>query len=434
MSDHDRTLTCHSGKVDILDPKWVSRHRGDRYDFIARHRRQVKKVLKEGRPALEAIAPSLLHRVSDERALRVAWDHLEEHGGRAPGRDGLRHEDYSEYLKWEVCRALRDFIRGGEYKPDKDRVVEISKGPGRGKRQLSVQNVDDRVVQRAVVEIIQPLVEPRFDSHSLGYRPRKGRLDALALAERFLLDEKRAIWVTEDIKDAFANVPISRLLQVVKKCLPADDLVEFIGTVLSNASTPGLRQGGSLSPLLLNIYLDHFLDRPWRKRHPNIPLLRVADDLLVLCRSAKVAKQAHATLAALLTPAGMPLKFGFAKAVRRLTEDEPAEWLGFRIERIKKGLVFGITERAWERLAERLARANEEPDPVAQADAVLRGWLGQMGPAYPHLGKAAYARLQQTADEQGFTTCRKVIKGLWQRAYARWGKVRANLESAAALP
>src|SRR5262249_20438292 len=210
------------------------------------------------------------------------------------------------------------------------------------------------LAQRAVVETTQPLVEPRFSPHSRGYRPKKGRLDALALAERFLLDGKRSVWVTEDIRDAFANVPISRLLQVVRKHLPADDLVAFIGRVLSNASTPGLRQGGSLSPLLLNIYLDHFLDRPWRKQHPKIPLLRVADALLGLCRTVKEAKQAPATLAALLTPAGMPLKFGLGKAVRRLTEDEPAEWLGFRVGLGKKGLVFGITERAWERLAERL--------------------------------------------------------------------------------
>src|SRR5262249_2022867 len=351
MSDHDRALTRHTGKADVLNPKWVSRHRGDRYDFLARHRRQAKKVLKKGRAALKAIAPFLFNRVSDERALRVAWDHLEEHGGRAPGRNGLRFEDHDEHARWLVCRALRDVIRSGEYEPNEDRVVWVSKGPGRGERPICVQDIDDRVIQRAVVEIIQPLLDSRFDPHSMGYRPKKGRLDALALAERFLIDEKRVVWVTEDIRDAFSNVPLTRLLQIVKKYLPADDLVAFIGTVLSNASTPGLRQGGSLSPLLLNCYLDHFLDRPWRKRHRRIPLLRVADDLLAPCRTEKEAKKAHATLAALLPPAGMPLKFGFKNAARRLTEDEPAEWLGFRIVRGKKGLVFGIMERAWERLA-----------------------------------------------------------------------------------
>ena len=86
------------------------------------------------------------------------------------------------------------------------------------------------------------------------------------------------------------------------------------------------------------------------------------------------------------------------------------------------------------KLAERLARANEESDPVKHAEAVLRGWLGQTGPAYPHVDKTAYARLRQVADAQGFTARRSVIKGLWQLAYARWGKVPANFEVTAARP
>ncbi len=396
MSEHCRPHVNRAAKVDILNPKWPGRHRGDRYDFLARHRRQARKVLKKGRAALTVIATSLFRRVSDERTLRVAWDHLGRYGGRAPGPDGVRYEDLDEQDKWSWSRTLRDAIRAGTYEPGPERVVWISKGPGRGQRPLTLQDIEDRVVQRAVVEIIQPLLDPRFDPHSLGYRPAKGRLHALALAERYFLDEKRRVWVTEDIKDAFANVPLARLLQVVKKYLPADDLVNFIGTVLGNASTPGLRQGGSLSPLLLNLYLHHFLDRPWRKRHPKIPLIRVADDILLLCRTRKEAKQAHATLASLLAPAGMPLKLGFENAVRRLTEEEPADWLGFRIVREKQALVIDIADRAWERLAEGLALAQEEPDPATQADAVLRGWISQAGPAFPHLDpEGTYARLRQ---------------------------------------
>src|SRR5262245_11704792 len=225
MSEHWRPKVSPAAKIDVLDPKWPGRHRGDRYDFMARHRRQARRAVKKGRPALVAIAPSLFRRVSDERTLRVAWDHLERYGGRAPGIDGMRYEDYPEHAKWEVCRGLRDWIRSGDYEPDEDRVVWISKGPGRGERPITIQNIEDRVVQRAVVEIVQPFLDPRFDPHSIGYRPRKDRLHALALAERYCLEQKRRVWVTEDIKDAFSNVPLARLLQLIRKCLPADDLV-----------------------------------------------------------------------------------------------------------------------------------------------------------------------------------------------------------------
>jgi hypothetical protein len=228
-------------------------------------------------------------------------------------------------------------------------------------------------VQRAVVLIIQPLLDPLFDAHSLGFRPGKDRLHALALAERYLVQEGRTVWVTEDLKDAFLNVPLVRLLQVVKKYLGADDVVALLGTVLGNAKTPGLRQGGPLSPLLLNLYLHHFLDRPWRKRRPDTPLIRVADDILLPCRRLKEAKQAHAALTALLTPAGMPVKLGFDKAVCRLAAGQSGDWLGFRVARAQKALVVGIAERAWERLADRIAHAHEAPQSALVAAAVIRG-------------------------------------------------------------
>ena len=91
MSLHDR-LTQHTGApvADMLDAKWVTRHRGHLADFMARHRRQAKRVARLGRWALEEIASSLLFRVSHEKTLRFSWNHLKEHGGQAPGPDYRR--------------------------------------------------------------------------------------------------------------------------------------------------------------------------------------------------------------------------------------------------------------------------------------------------------------------------------------------------------
>jgi RNA-directed DNA polymerase len=431
MSSHDRPLRDPFGHRNLLDPKWVSRHRGDRSDFLARHRRQAGRAVQGGRAALKAIAPSLLHRASDERALRVALDHLEAYGGRAPGPDGLCCEDYTEQDKWALCRGLRDEIRAGLYEPDDDRVVLIPKGPGRGLRALAVQNVDDRVVQRALVEVLQPLLDPLFSGHSLGYRPGKGRLHALALAECYTAAEGRSVWVTEDVQDAFANVPLPRLLQIVKKYLPAADLVAFVGRVLSNASTPGLRQGGSLSPLLLNLYLHHFVDRRWPRRQPGIPLIRVADDILLLCRSREEAGQAHAALVELLGPAGMPVKLGFERAACGLTAAEPAHWLGFRVECRGPALAVGLADGAWDRLAECVARAREESAP--SAGAVVRSWVAEMGPCYPHIDHAeAHARVRAMAGEQAPEDLPgpEQLRDYWQRAYARWRRVRYRVREA----
>jgi hypothetical protein len=148
MSVHDRpSWGAAALAAAVLNPKWVTRHRGDRHALLKRHRRQEAKRLKQGRDGLEALAPLLLHRVSDDRTLRVAWDYLEEYGGQAPGPDGLRYEDLPDPFVWEWCRATRDAIRRGEYEVGDEEVVRISKGPHRGTRPLVLQSIFDRVVQ-----------------------------------------------------------------------------------------------------------------------------------------------------------------------------------------------------------------------------------------------------------------------------------------------
>jgi hypothetical protein len=418
-------------------PEAVRHHRGDRRAFLRRCAEVIRNALQSGPAGVLQIAPYLLGWVADPRTLRCAWDDLARHGGQAPGPNSHRYDEYDEHEIWALCRRLGQCVRDGTYRPGDERVRRIPKGPGRGERPLVLQNIEDRVVQRAVTLITQMVLDPLFDPHALGFRPGKDRLHALALAEGYLVMEGHTVWVAEDLKDAFLNVPLPRLLQVVQKYLVADDLVELIGRILGGASTPGLRQGGPLSPLLLNLYLHHVLDRPWRKRHPNLPMIRVADDILLLARTAKKAKQAHATLTSLLTPAGMPVKLGFAKAVSRLTAGETADWLGYRARRTKQGMVVGVGERPWERLDEKLTQAHDEPNSPARADAIIRGWVDQLGPCFPHVDRDEFCdRIRAVAHAQAFDEIpsRSDLKALWQRAYARWVKVRANFEVTAALP
>ena len=167
--------------------------------------------------------------------------------------------------------ALSDSLRAGTYRPGPHRIVEIPKGPGRGKRTLRIQDVEDRAVQRAVLQAAQPLLDPAFARSSFGYRPNLGRDHALAEAEAMALGEGRWAWALEDIRDAFEQVPHGRLLDALRRLVPAGDFLELVRVVIGNDAGRGLRQGGSLSPLLLNAYLDHFLDRPWARLRPGHP-------------------------------------------------------------------------------------------------------------------------------------------------------------------
>jgi retron-type reverse transcriptase len=199
--------------------------------------------------------------ITDARTLRVAWNYLDQHGGQSAGIDGLRFGDLPESEVWRHLSEIRDQIRNSDYKPAADRVIEISKGPGRGNRTLAIPCIFDRAVQRAVVEVLQPFLDPLFDPLSFGFRPKLGVLQAVAHACHFFQTEGRRVWVTADLRDAFCRVPLERLMDVLRYYVGSDDVVAFVRQVLGGAATPGLRQGGPMSPLLLTLYLHHVLDR-----------------------------------------------------------------------------------------------------------------------------------------------------------------------------
>ena len=123
----------------------------------------------------------------------------------------------------------------------------------------------------------------------------------------------------------------------------------------------------------------------------------------------------------------MPLKGDPDDSVRRLTAEEPADWLGFRIHRKGQKLVVGLAESAWQGLEDHLALAAERRDRIPRASAVLGGWLGQQGPCYPNLDRDdAYARIAAMG-RRHFQKApdRECLFRFWQRAYARWCKLRS---------
>ena len=179
----------------------------------------------------------LMRYVADTRTLRRAFDHLSRKGGQAPGPDGRRYDDFHSTELWDLLKELRKEIRESRYEPGPERTITKSKGPGRGDRILTLQNIEDRVVQRATVEVIQPLLDPLFDSRSFGYRPRRRLTQALATANALAIGEERFIWLTADVRGAFDAVPLERLLDVVRHYLHAEDFVTFLRVVLGLRGT-----------------------------------------------------------------------------------------------------------------------------------------------------------------------------------------------------
>jgi RNA-directed DNA polymerase len=360
----------------------VDCHQGDGRDFLRRHRLEAAAAARGDGKTRRAFLAQLLPRTADSRNLRVAWDTLAAGDGQAPGLDGFRLTDLEGDEVWQLIHTLRTAILTDTYRTAPDRQKQIPKASGTGYRTLSIPTVIDRFVQRASVQTVQPYLEPIQDDHSFGFRAHVDSNRALARAEELAVQEDRWVWLTEDLRDAFNHVPQRRLLDVVRVYLPEPKMLVLLERIVLTASGRGLRQGGNLSPLLLNLYLHHFLDAPWRKHHADVPLLRWADDVLVLCRDREEARQVYHGLRALLLPAGMQLKGGWDQALHDLGRGASAEWLGYRFSRSGTGLNVSTTEKAWKHLSEKLELAHEKDDSPIRAVQTILGWVGQMGPCF----------------------------------------------------
>jgi len=293
-------------------------HEGSRHDFLGRHEREASEAVHGNAQEKGAFIEKLSRRMVDSRNVMCAWDYIAARSGETPGVDGMRCSDLSDAEAWDLVRTTCGAIEDGSYRPAPDKTLSIPKTGGNGFRSLSIPTVIDRTVQRAIVQAIQPFVDQMLDANSMGFRPKRSCHKALAKAEKLAVGQVRWFWVAEDLKDAFPSVPQNRLLDVIQLYTPNPELVRLIETVIRTDSGRGLRQGGNLSPFLLNLYLDHHLDRPWRHRHPDIPLIRYADDILLLCRSRMEAEAVYAEMKKMLLPAAMSLKGSPETAIRDL--------------------------------------------------------------------------------------------------------------------
>jgi retron-type reverse transcriptase len=396
-------------------------HSGSFRTVLRRHEQEARAAARGDRPTRQALVGRLLRRTADTRILRLSYDRLAADGGQAPGLDGLRY-DLEDHEVWQLVRALSRAIRDGTYRAGPDRKLAIPKASGRGTRTLLIPAVGDRVVQKAIAMTLGPFLDEYLSDSALAYRPGSDTNRALALAERLAVTNDSRAVISEDLRNAFDTVPQKRLLDIVGTHVTDGPMMNLLARVVLTDTGRGIRQGGNLSPLLLNVYLDHTLDRRWRKLQPDVPLLRWADDLLILCRTREQALQAYTSLEDLLRPTGMELKHGPEKAVHDLT-GLGADWLGYRVTRKEDGLVITLTERAWESLSALLEQAHQKDGSPVRAIEALDGWVGQMGPCYRDTDiDRAYARIRSLFLRLDFDEfpSKEGIRRKWQWAHRRW--------------
>ena len=237
----------------------------------------------------------LLDKVFAERNLWAAFHQVAANDGAA-GVDHVTVQDFERRLPDSIWE-LSDALKSGQFTPQAIRRVQIPKPGSTETRPLGIPTVRDRVVQTAIVNVIEPIFERDFAEHSYGFRPGRGCKDALRRVAR-LLKAGYVHVVDADLKGYFDSIPHDRLMTRLESKIADGPVLRLIESflkadILDGASqwTPeqGAPQGAVLSPLLSNLYLDP-LDHLVEKA--GFEMVRYADDFVILCRTAEDAARA----------------------------------------------------------------------------------------------------------------------------------------------
>jgi group II intron reverse transcriptase/maturase len=274
----------------------------------------------------------LMEQVVEEENLERALRAVERKRGAA-GIDKMTTQELEPHFRRHGAE-IRAKLLAGRWTPSPVRRVEIPK-PSGGKRQLGIPTVMDRLLQQALLQVLQPIFDPRFSESSYGFRPRRSAHDAVRAAQGYVREGKD--WVVDiDIARFFdvvnhdilmrrvaAVIRDKRVLRLIGRYLRAGVLAE--GVVARSAE--GTPQGGPLSPLLANIYLDA-LDRELENRE--LRFCRYADDCNIYVSSEAAAKRVLTGITAWI---GKHLRLKVNEAKSGAGRPWERKFLGFRLNR-----------------------------------------------------------------------------------------------------
>jgi len=295
--------------------------------------------------------------------------------------DGQRCRRYAQQKDWRLP-VMQDQLRTGEHQPQPVRRVWIPKLGSKELRPLGIPPVENRVVEMAVRQVIEPIFEQTFAKQSYGFRPGRGAKDALRRVQQ-LLEEGRCWIVDADVKGYFDNIPQDKLLAAVAEHISDGAVLELIRRFLKQGvmesgkgwqpTETGTPQGAVISPLLANIYLnglDHLMAKHgWQ-------IIRYADDFIILCWSGEEAQAALALVRQWMEQAGLSLHPTKTRIVKA-TERGGFDFLGYHFERGYRWPRPKSLNKVKSALREKTKRTR--PDSVENIiedlNRTLRGWM-----------------------------------------------------------
>ena len=371
----------------------------------------------------EVREPRLLERILFRDNMNRAYKRVKANKG-APGVDGMTVEEALPWLK-EHGKELTESIQSGKYKPQPVRRKEIPKPDG-GVRKLGIPSVKDRIVQQAIAQKLMPIYEPLFADGSYGYRPGRSAQDAI-FKIRGYGDEGYEWAVLLDLSKYFDTLNHEKLLNLLRKEINDERVIQLIKRFLKSGvmengvvmpTEEGSPQGGPLSPLLANVYLNEF-DHEYERR--GVPVIRYADDIVLLCRSQRAAERLLESSIRYLE-GKLKLKVNREKShIAKVNATKKFKFLGFAFGKGKEGLFIRVHRKTMLKAKAKLReltkrnRGRNVRQVMGEVKRYMQGWLNYY----------AIASMKKTMEEWNSWLRRRFRMYIWKQ----WKKPKTKLRN-----
>ncbi|MDH0626065.1 group II intron reverse transcriptase/maturase, partial [Pseudomonas chengduensis] len=386
--------------------------------------RSVSDEALRPRGETDCTGQGLLYRALARGNLQRAWKRVKANKGAA-GVDGLSIEQTAERLLTEWA-GIRAQLLSGLYRPSPVRRVMIAKPDG-SQRELGIPTVTDRLIQQALLQVLQPLLDPGFSEHSYGFRPGRRAHDAVLAAQAYVQSGRRIV-VDVDLEKFFDRVNHDILIERLRKRVPDQGVLRLIRAYLNSGILDGglvmqrhegTPQGGPLSPLLANVLLDEVDKELERRGHC---FVRYADDCNVYVHSRRAGERVMALLRRLY--ARLRLRINEAKS-RVSSVFAGRKFLGYSFWVAPKGVIKRtVAKKALETFKQRVRQLSRRScgrslqQVVERLSSYLEGWKG-----YYRLAQTS--RVWQMLDEWLRHRLRAIQLKQWKQGKTMFRELRA---------
>ena len=368
-------------------------------------------------------ASDLMEKILDRDNLNKAYQRVKSNKG-APGIDGMTVEEALPWLK-EHREELLESIRGGWFKPNPVRRKEIPKPDG-GVRKLGIPTVIDRIVQQAIAQVLVPLYEPQFIDGSYGYRPDRSAQMAIQKVKEYA-EEGHKYAVQLDLSKYFDTLNHALLINLLRRTIRDERVIQLIKKYLKSGvmengvcvkTEEGSPQGGPLSPLLANIYLNEF-DHEFENR--GVKVIRYADDIVLLAKSQRATERLLETSTRYLEEKlKLTVNREKSKAVS-VAAIRNFKFLGFALGRDKNGYYIRVHAKSLKKAKQKLKELTSRSQGrnvrkvMGNLKTYMTGWLAYFG----------IASMKSTMSEWNGWLRRQIRMYIWKQ----WKKPRTRMRN-----